>query len=88
MKQKIKYMFHYRKLWKNQKNKNKKLLKKIAKLEQGIYEEKGFSAKDELIEKLQKKIKAKDSRIKKLNLECQKYFDMLMEKEKSDAKDN
>ena len=36
---KIKNIFNYRKLWKNQKNKNKRLRKKVNKLSKSLAEE-------------------------------------------------
>ena len=80
MLQKIKYMFNYRRLFKNQKHQNKRLRKKINKLQTSLISELKLDVTNEEIAKLRKQIENQSKQIKKLNLECQKYFDMLMER--------
>lgn len=76
---KLKYLLDYRKRWKHQKNRCKNLKKRINKLEKGIYEDLGFNEKDEIIRKQEKNITRKSNKIKKLQLEAQKYFDTMIE---------
>ena len=78
---KIKNIFNYRKLWKNQKNRNKLLVKKINKMETSIAEDLRLDITNDEIRKLKQQVQALNNQVKKLNLEAQKYFDLLMEKE-------
>ena len=78
---KIKNIFNYRKLWKNQKNKNKRLRKKVNKLSTSLAEELKLDVTNDEIRKLEQQVQALNNQVKKLNLEAQKYFDLLMEKE-------
>ena len=78
---KIKNIFNYRKLWKNQKNKNKRLRKKVNKLSTSLAEELKLDITNDEIRKLKQQVQALNNQVKKLNLEAQKYFDLLMEKE-------
>ena len=82
---KIKELFKYRQLWKHQKNRNKRLTKKVNKLTQGISEDLKLDVTNEEIRKLKQQVKALNNQVKKLNLEAQRYFDLLMDKE-SDVK--
>lgn len=75
---KIKELFDYRKRWKHQKNKNKRLKKKVNKLSTSLAEELKLDVTNEEIKKLKNEIKALKRQINKLNLEAQKYFDLLM----------
>lgn len=77
----IKNIFNYRKLWKNQKNKNKRLRKKVNKLSTSLAEELKLDITNDEIRKLKQQVQALNNQVKKLNLEAQKYFDLLMEKE-------
>lgn len=77
---KIKEFFNYKKRFKNQKHKNKRLRKKVNKLQKPIIEEFAMFVKDDEIIKLRKEITILKNQIKNLNLECQKYFDYLIEK--------
>ena len=79
--QKIKNIFNYRKRWKHQKNRNKSLRKKVNKLSTSLAEELKLDVTNNEIIKLKQQVKALNNQVKKLNLEAQKYFDMLMEKE-------
>ena len=76
---KIKNIFNYRKLWKNQKNKNKRLRKKVNKLSTSLAEELKLDITNDEIRKLKQQVQALNNQVKKLNLEAQKYFDMLMD---------
>lgn len=76
---KIKQLFNYRKLWKLQKNRNKALRKKVNKLSTSLAEELKLDITNDEIRKLKQQIKELNNRVKRLNLESQKYFDMLME---------
>ena len=78
---KIKNIFNYRKLWKNQKNKNKRLRKKVNKLSTSLAEELKLDITNDEIRKLKQQVQALNNQVKKLNLEAQKYFDLLMEKD-------
>ena len=81
---KIKELFGYRKKWKNQKNRNKNLRKKVNKLSKGISEELKLDITNEEIRKLRLEINRLKKQVIKSNLEAQRYFDMLMEKVESD----
>lgn len=81
---KIKELFDYRKKWKNQKNRNKNLRKKVNKLSKGISEELRLDITNEEIRKLRLEINRLKKQVIKSNLEAQRYFDMLMEKVESD----
>ena len=85
MLKKIKQIFNYRKLWKHQKNRNKLLVKKINKMETSLAEDLRLDITNDEIRKLKQQVNALKNQVKKLNLEAQKYFDMLMEKESSDS---
>lgn len=76
----IKKIFHYRQLWKHQKNRNKQLTRRINKLTKNISEDLKIDITNEEIKKLRLKVNSLERRIVKLNLEAQRYFDMLMEK--------
>ena len=80
MKKKIKEMLKYRQLWKHQKNRNKQLTKRINRLTKNISEDLKIDVTNEEIRKLRLKVNALERRIVKLNLEAQRYFDMLMDK--------
>jgi hypothetical protein len=77
---KLKNIFNYRKLWKHQKNRNKRLTKKVNKLSTSLAEELKLDITNDEIRKLRQQINALNNQVKKLNLEAQKYFDLLMEK--------
>lgn len=81
---KIKELFDYRKKLKNQKNRNKNLRKKVNKLSKDISEELKLDITNEEIRKLRLEINRLKKQVIKLNLEAQRYFDMLMEKVGSD----
>lgn len=81
---KMKELFNYRKRWKNQKNRNKNLRKKVNKLSKGISEELKLDITNEEIRKLRLEVYRLKKQVIKLNLEAQKYFDMLMKKVESD----
>lgn len=78
---KLKDLFNYRKRWKHQKNRNKLLVKKINKMETSLAEDLRLDITNDEIRKLKQQVNALKNQVKKLNLEAQKYFDMLMEKE-------
>lgn len=78
---KLKNIFNYRKLWKNQKNKNKRLRKKVNKLSTNLAEELKLDVTNDEIRKLKQQVKALQNQVKNLNLEAQKYFDLLVEKD-------
>lgn len=78
---KIKELLNYRKRWKNQKNRNKALRKKINKLSTSLAEELKLDITNEEIRKLKQQVQVLNKQVKKLNLEAQKYFDMLVEKD-------
>lgn len=82
---KIKELFNYRKLWKHQKNKNKRLTKKVNKLSTSLAEDLKLDVTNDEIRKLKQQVKELKNQVKKLNLEAQKYFDLLMEKELKDS---
>ena len=81
---KLKDLFNYRKRWKHQKNRNKLLVKKINKMETSIAEDLRLDITNDEIRKLKQQVNALKNQVKKLNLETQKYFDMLMVKEKEE----
>lgn len=83
---KIKELFDYRKKWKNQKNRNKNLRKKVNKLSRGISEELKLDITNEEIRKLRLEINRLKKQVIKSNLEAQRYFDILIEKVGSDNK--
>ena len=76
----IKEIFNYRKRWKQQKNRNKRLTKKINKIETSIAEDLKLDITNDEIRKLKKQVNDLKNQVKKLNLEAQKYFEMLIEK--------
>lgn len=77
---KIKEIFNYRKRWKHQKNRNKRLTKKINKMGTSIAEDLKLDITNDEIRKLKKQVNELKKQVKKLNLEAQKYFEMLIEK--------
>jgi len=77
----LKELFNYRKRWKHQKNKNKVLRKRINKLSTSIAEELKLDITNEEIRKLRIEVERLKKQVIKSNLEAQRYFDMLMEKE-------
>ena len=77
---KIKEIFNYRKRWKQQKNRNKRLTKKINKIETSIAEDLKLDITNDETRKLKKQVNDLKNQVKKLNLEAQKYFEMLIEK--------
>lgn len=77
---KIKEIFNYRKRWKHQKNRNKRLTKKINKMETSIAEDLKLDITNDEIRKLKKQVNDLKNQVKKINLEAQKYFEMLIEK--------
>lgn len=81
---KIKELFDYHKKWKHQKNRNKNLRKKVNKLSKGISEELKLDVTNEEIRKLRLEVNRLKKQVTKLNLEAQRYFDMLIEKVESD----
>lgn len=83
----IKQLFNYRKLWKHQKNRNKRLTKKINKLNKSLAEELKLDITNDEIRKLKQQVNALKNQVKSLNLEAQKYFDLLMEKGSKDSDD-
>lgn len=84
---KIKQLFDYRKLWKHQKNRNKRLTKKVNKLSQGISEDLKLDITNEEIRKLKLEVNRLKNQIVKANVQAQRYFDLLMEKELKDSED-
>ena len=80
---KLKEIFDYRKRWKHQKNKNKALRKKVNKLSTGIAEELKLDITNEEIRKLKTEVNQLKKQVIKANLEAQKYFDLLMERQNS-----
>jgi ubiquinone biosynthesis protein UbiJ len=85
---KLKDIFNYRKLWKHQKNKNKRLKKKVNKLSTSLAEELKLDVTNDEIRKLKQQVKALNNQVKKLNLEAQKYFDLFMENESESKGDD
>lgn len=82
---KLKDLFNYRKRWKHQKNRNKLLVKKINKMETSLAEDLRLDITNDEIRKLKQQVNDLKNQVKKLNLEAQKYFDMLMKKESIDS---
>ena len=82
---KLKDLFNYRKRWKHQKNRNKLLVKKINKMETSLAEDLRLDITNDEIRKLKQQVNALKNQVKKLNLEAQKYFEKLKEKESSDS---
>ena len=78
---KLKNIFNYRKLWKQQKNKNKRLKRKVNKLSTSLAEELKLDVTNDEIRKLKQQVQALKNEVNKLNLEAQRYFDLLMEKD-------
>ena len=76
---KLKEIFNYRKLWKHQRNKNKRLTKKVNKMAKGISEDLKLDITNEEIRKLRLEVNRLKKQVIKYNLEAQKYFDMLMD---------
>ena len=76
---KLKDLFNYRKRWKHQKNRNKQLTKRINRLTKNISEDLKLDVTNEEIRRLRLKVNSLEKQIVKLNLEAQKYFDMLMD---------
>lgn len=82
LKIKLKNLFNYRKRWKMQKNRNKRLVKKLNKIETSLVEDLKLDITNDEIRKLKRQVIMLKKQVESLNLEAQKYFDMLMEKEK------
>lgn len=76
---KIKEMFNYRRLFKNQKHQNKRLRKKINKLQTSLISELKLDVTNDEIAKLRKEVACLKRTVIKANLEAQRYFDLLME---------
>lgn len=76
----IKQFLNYKKRFKNQKHKNKRLTKKINKLKNSLIAELKLDITNDEIIKLRKQVESQNKQIKKLNVELQKYFDLLMER--------
>lgn len=79
MKNKLKQLFNYRKLWKNQKNKNKRLTKKVNKLTTSLAEGLKLDITNDEIRKLKEQVIELKNQVKNLNLEAQRYYDALMD---------
>lgn len=77
---KIKELFDYRKRWKHQKNRCKHLKKKVNRLSQNITEDLKLDVTNEEVRKLKIEVNRLKKRVIVLNQECQKYFNMLVEK--------
>lgn len=75
----LKQMFDYRKRWKNQKNRNKRLKKKLNALTTKKIKDMKLEITNDEIKRLRLKVKELEKRIVNLNLEAQRYFDLLME---------
>lgn len=82
LKIKLKNLFNYRKRWKMQKNRNKRLVKKLNKIETSLVEDLKLDITNDEIRKLKRQVIMLKKQVESLNLEAQKYFDMLIEKEK------
>lgn len=82
LKIKLKNLFDYRKRWKMQKNRNKRLVKKLNKIETSLVEDLKLDITNDEIRKLKRQVIMLKKQVESLNLEAQKYFDMLMEKGK------
>ena len=76
---KLKEFFDYRKRYKNQRNKNKRLKKKVNKLSSGLVEELRLDVTNDEIIRLKREIKTLKNQVKNLSLQAQRYFDMLMD---------
>lgn len=76
---KLKEFFDYRKRYKNQKNKNKRLRKKVNKLSSNLVEELRLDVTNDEIIRLKREIKTLKNQVKNLSLQAQRYFDMLMD---------
>ena len=76
---KIKQLFNYRRLWKNQNSKNKRLRKKVNKLTTSLAEDLKLDVTNDEIRKLKKQVIELKNQVKKANLEAQRYFDALMD---------
>ena len=81
MKNKLKQLFNYRKLWKHQKNRNRNLRRKINKMSTSLAEELKLDVTNDEIRKLKKQVVELKNQVKNLNLEAQRYFDLLIERE-------
>lgn len=77
---KIKYMFNYRRLFKNQKHQNKRLRKKINKLQTSLISELKLDVTNDEIAKLRKEVASLKRSLTKANVDAQRYFDILMER--------
>lgn len=75
----LKKLFNYRQLWKNQKNQNKRLRKKINKMSTSLAEDLKLDITNDEIRKLKKQVIELKNQVKNLNLEAQRYFDALMD---------
>lgn len=82
LKIKLKNLFNYRKRLKMQKNRNKRLVKKLNKIETSLVEDLKLDITNDEIRKLKRQVIMLKKQVESLNLEAQKYFDMLMEKGK------
>lgn len=82
LKIKLKNLFNYRKRWKMQKNRNKRIVKKLNKIETSLVEDLKLDITNDEIRKLKRQVIMLKKQVESLNLEAQKYFDMLMEKGK------
>ncbi len=82
LKIKLKNLFNYRERWKMQKNRNKRLVKKLNKLETSLVEDLKLDITNDEIRKLKRQVIMLKKQVESLNLEAQKYFDMLMKKGK------
>lgn len=67
----LKNLFDYRKRWKQQKNRNKKLVKKINKMETSLAEDLRLDITNDEIRKLKQQVNALKNQVKNLNLEAQ-----------------
>lgn len=76
---KLKQLFNYRKRWKQQKNKNKRLRKKINKMSISLAEDLKLDVTNDEIRKLKKQVIELKNQVKRYNLEAQRYFDMLID---------
>ena len=68
------------------KNRNKNLRKKVNKLSTSLAEDLKLDVTNDEIRKLKQQVKELKNQVIKLNLEAQKYFDLLMEKELKETK--
>lgn len=83
---KIKEIFNYRKLWKQQKNRNKTLTKKINKMQTSIAEDLKLDITNDEIRKLKQQVNDLKNQVKKLNLENQKYFEISVDSQQENQK--